>query len=139
MFAHYLVKCPGKLNADLHQTYGIFDAIGGVKSGRYPILYVADLTAELPHDARIFVSENRDSAWTIEAQMLARISYMLESLIYGLAGAKGKKPKPVFPTTKRPGASANKNKIETETMDIESLTELIQLGMSGGLEAFVPE
>lgn len=53
------------------------------------------LMLQLPSGSRLFRIDNPNSEWPVEAHFLRLVEYELRSLIYGMGGRKGKKPKPV--------------------------------------------
>ena len=89
---------PCELRADLQQHYGI--DIDHAMSGERSAEHIAALFSCLPTDARVFVAENPDCAWTREHILLAGIYNSLNALAYGLSNPKkrGKKPQPIGPS-----------------------------------------
>lgn len=83
MLAAAVFRHEDELRADLQQTYGI--DLDHAMAGEHSALHIAALTAQLPHESRVFASMNRDAVWTLEGTLLATIANSLNSLCYGMS------------------------------------------------------
>ena len=115
-----LVLHPDELAADMMQTYGI--AWPDVEAGRYPASFVAQLTVQLPPDARVRAAEDADSMWRLDHVLLANLVNQLAALTHSLCGRKGSRaPKRIGPTymTGKP----DERKVDVQVMPADELED----------------
>lgn len=126
MFAYFVTNCPELLCADFQEYYCIENIIRKCENG-FSLKYAADLAAALPQNARTYVKITPDLAWSRQDQLLAHNAYLMECVLYVLAGGKGNKPKPIFKPPKQSQQAPNQ-------AYMERFEELVRLGFAGGLE-----
>lgn len=69
-------------------------------AGEHTAHHVAALACNLPEDARVRISYNRDAAWTLTDVLLAAIYNRLNQLVWGMSDKRkrGARPEPVGPS-----------------------------------------
>lgn len=91
-------------------------------AGEHSVEHIAALVSQLPLHARVNVAVVDDAKWTQQDVLLANISNMLASLIYGMSDPKkrGAPPKPIGPSFMT-GGDAGKRRLDARVLTIAEL------------------